>query len=96
MRTRPRLWNRSDPDRPRKCVSIMRPSILSNPYIVGFFGTREECIKAFEIYARSSPMVWRYIEFLDDVDLMCCCAPMPCHGDVILKLWDELNAPVDG
>jgi hypothetical protein len=95
MRTRPRLWNRSDPDRPKRCSSIMRPSLLSNPYIVGFFGTREQCITEFERYARQSPRILAFIERLDDADLMCCCAPMPCHGDVILRLWDELN-PLEG
>lgn len=94
MKIRPRLWNRTDPDRPKKCVSIMRPGLLGNPFIVGIHGTREQCIDQYERWVRYSwggSFAFQRIGELDDVDLVCCCTPMPCHGDVHLKIWDELN-----
>lgn len=90
VKIRPRLWNRTDPDRPRKCTSIMRPGRLSNPYVIGIDGNRAQVLEKFEAYARACRM--DAIAALDDADLVCCCAPMPCHGDIILKIWDELHA----
>jgi predicted dehydrogenase len=69
----------------------MRPSLLGNPYTIGIDGTRADVIEQFELRVRSERSLMEYIAELDDVDLVCCCSPMPCHGDVILKLWDELN-----
>lgn len=72
-------------------MSIMRPSPLSNPFIIGVHGSRQQVLAAFERKVRREPELLARIAELDDVDLLCCCAPMPCHGDVILALWDELN-----
>lgn len=72
-------------------MSIMRPAMLSNPYHRGNTPDRHERIAKFEAKVRQDEELLQVIEWLDDTDLVCCCTPMPCHGDVILKIWDELN-----
>jgi hypothetical protein len=92
-RIRPRLWNRTDPDRPRRCISIMRPGPFGNPFTRVSHPSRQERISEHRRWLREQPALVERIRALDDVDLMCCCSPMPCHGDAILELWDELNRP---
>lgn len=89
---RPRLWNRIDPDRPRRGLSIMRPGALGNPFTRATHPDRHERIREHKRWLREQPALVERIRAMDDVDLICCCAPMPCHGDNILALWDELHA----
>lgn len=71
---------------------IGRPSLLGNPFQIGPAGTREDVIAKFEMHARSHPEVMSVISRLPaDAVLGCWCAPRPCHGDVIMKLWKELH-----
>lgn len=73
-------------------VYIGRPSALGNPFVVGEDGTRGEVIKKFEQHARVHLM--EEIRALpEDAVLGCWCKPKPCHGDVIVKLWEELHEP---
>lgn len=70
-------------------VRIDRKTKLGNPFVVGWHGTREECI------AQYRPHLWEQIrceavtlEDLADLDgqrLGCWCAPLPCHGDVLAR-----------
>lgn len=67
--------------------------------------TVDDAIGCFEDWARGSTCwdivippelrekLWEAIMLLkaDDV-LGCYCAPNPCHGDVIMKLWKEKKA----
>ena len=68
-------------------INIMRGSRWGNPFIVGVDGTREEVVRLFEEYAfwriRVQP---KWLEPLKDKDIVCCCAPAPCHGDVIVDI----------
>lgn len=73
-------------------VYIGRPSIYGNPFVVGKDGTRSECIKKFEKFARSNDGILNAIKKLPkDAVLGCHCSPKKCHGDVIVKLWKEMN-----
>jgi hypothetical protein len=71
-------------------IYIGRPSKFGNPFVIGKDGTREDVIRKFEVHARE--------HLMDDIAklpvvsvLGCWCAPKPCHGDVIRKLWLELH-----
>jgi len=58
-------------------------------------GSREEIIKLFESYARRRMLKdedWRNnILALDGKKLGCFCKPLPCHGDILVKLCNELK-----
>lgn len=72
-------------------VFIGRPGPFGNPFTIGRHGTRTEVI---EQYRR---MLTRFTETsfqlrekirqeLKGKDLACFCAPLPCHGDVLLEI----------
>lgn len=75
-----------------------KQSALANPFKIGVDGNREECI------AKYRKWLWVQIQnknkgVLDELDfirenkpdLVCFCAPLPCHGDVIIRCvnWME-------
>lgn len=68
-------------------VKIMRPSKWGNPYVIGKDGTRGEVIAQFREYLMARPaLVALAKRQLRGKDLICCCAPLPCHGDVLLEV----------
>lgn len=70
---------------------IRRPSVLGNPFTVEKWG-RLPCIDMFEDYARQTPAVLDAILALpSDAVLGCWCGTLPCHGRVIIQLWNELH-----
>jgi len=56
-----------------------------NPYKVGRDGTREEVIAKYERHLCDSGLINQTHE-LRGRDLVCWCAPEPCHGDLLLRL----------
>ena len=73
-------------------IYIGRGSVFGNPFIIGKDETREEVINKFEQYARKNKAVMQFIKDLHpDSILGCFCKPKACHGDVIIKIWKELN-----
>lgn len=75
-------------------VYIGRPSRFGNPFHVSRQLSRAAAIARFEAYARETPALLAAIRALPaDAVLGCWCAPLPCHGDVIVTLWNEQHAP---
>lgn len=81
-----------------------RGSILGNPFtylhVDGTLAefqcrTREESIERFELYAREriqhDPVYRQAVVNLWGKDLLCFCAPQACHGDILMKLTEELH-----
>lgn len=77
---------------PTGAVRIDRGSRWGNPFILGcdVDGSRKEVIDLYTRYAK-----WRltiqpdWLKPLRGKDLACWCAPLPCHGDVLLELLKE-------
>ena len=57
--------------------------------VIGRDGTREHVIKMYEIYLRHSPDLIAALPELAGKRLGCYCKPLPCHGDVLVKLLAE-------
>jgi Domain of unknown function (DUF4326) len=78
-------------------VSIMRPGPFGNPYRIGPDGDRAEVIRKFryDFYARLKlDPAWKAkVDALRGKVLACCCAPLPCHGDVYVE-YLQSDAPV--
>ena len=77
---------------------IGRPSVFGNLHPIGYCPVcccshdRDTAIRAFGEDATEHPGLIHAIEQLpEDAVLGCWCSPRPCHGDVIIKLWKELN-----
>ncbi len=86
----PRVLNKRRDPIPPDAVYVGRPSKWGNPFFVGTAGTREEVIDMYREYItemmRAHP---GDIEELRGKDLVCWCAPLPCHADVLLELANE-------
>jgi hypothetical protein len=78
-------------------VFIGRPSKFGNPFshmpgtLAQFqVSSREEAIEYFENYIRNTPMLLKAVkEELKGKVLGCFCHPLPCHGDILIKIANE-------
>ena len=59
----------------------------ANKFMIGRDGAREEVIETYERWLRDErPDLMAALNELRGKDLVCWCAPKPCHGDVLLRL----------
>lgn len=78
----------------KDCVYVGRPSKWGNRYTHSFEGTlaevqvptREDAVRAYERWILEQPQLLADLHELRGKDLVCWCAPKPCHGDVLLRL----------
>jgi hypothetical protein len=85
-------------------VYIGRPTKWGNPFVIGADGSRADVIAKFEAYLLANPALMQAARSeLKGKDLVCWCAPLACHGDVLsriamtmasLSLEDEDNPEV--
>lgn len=70
-------------------VIIDRSSKWGNPFRIGADGNRTEVIEKYRhfLWAQMSSDEFResMLAELDGKDLVCWCAPAPCHGDVLVR-----------
>jgi len=75
-------------------LRIMRGSRLGNPFRIGTDGSRTDVIRKYRSWlwaqiCQETPAYDMLCEILamlrsgHDVALVCCCKPLPCHGDII-------------
>jgi hypothetical protein len=85
-------------------ISIMRgKSALANPYRIGVDGDRAQVIEKYRhwLWAQlqgdvGNPVNMELKRLLavarkGSLALVCCCKPLPCHGDVIRNCLEWLN-----
>lgn len=62
-------------------------SVWGNPFLIGRDGTRQEVIEKYRVWLLSQPQLVEQVKFLlKGKNLMCFCAPLPCHGDILLEI----------
>jgi hypothetical protein len=76
---------------------IGRGSRWGNPFRIGIDGNREEVIAKYKTWIterfETQPGMKEFIlEPLRGKDLVCFCAPLACHGDVLLEMLGEQDA----
>lgn len=71
-------------------VLIDRRTKWGNPFQIGIDGTREEVIEKYREWILSQPELLKELPKLKGKRLGCWCAPMPCHGDVLVELVEAL------
>jgi Domain of unknown function (DUF4326) len=79
------VGKRSTADR----VYVGRPSKWGNPFKLRRDATREErdeVIAKYRAWVTTKPVLMAALHELRDRDLICYCAPLPCHADVLLEL----------
>ena len=87
---------KEDDDSPQQ-VYIGRPSPLGNIFEIGRNGSRGEVIEKYRAWIKHESAhegkvheeLNRIIDLATqykDVELICFCAPLPCHGDIIKQI----------
>lgn len=85
-----KVLNRRRDRIPRGAVYVGRPTFWGNPARVGVDGTRDECLDQFrKIVASNRGFREAVKRELRGKDLVCWCAPLPCHADVLLEVANE-------
>lgn len=71
-------------------VYIGRPSVWGNPFEIGVDGNRQQVIEKYQTYLKCNPaLLERAKKELKGQNLVCWCAPLACHGDILLKVANE-------
>lgn len=89
-----RKWHPKD----LKYIRIDRGTIYGNPYVISIAKniSREKAISEYEKYLRilikTKKICIKELMRLDGETLACWCKPLPCHGDVIIKILEEIKA----
>lgn len=82
----PKVYNKRFGNVPVDAVYVGRPSVFGNPFVIGPDGDRDEVIQKFMIYlTEHQDLQFRAQEELYGKDLVCWCAPEPCHADVLVS-----------
>lgn len=84
----PKVLNKRFDKIPPDAVYVGRPSKWGNPYSIGKDGNREDVIAKYKKWLMAQdqlPLLFCLSE-LRGKDLVCWCAPLPCHADVLLEL----------
>ena len=90
MTADPRVWNRRLDNAPPGAIYVGRPSYFGNPFVEGRDGDRAQVIAAYEKWLLAQPDMVRVAKSkLRGRDLVCWCAPLPCHADVLLRIANE-------
>lgn len=82
----PAVYNQRRDEVPAGAVDIGRPGKWGNRYVVDVHGPRRQCIALYEFDLEYSERHYEVIDELRGRDLVCSCAPKPCHGDTLLRL----------
>jgi Domain of unknown function (DUF4326) len=67
-------------------IYIGRPSKSDNPFVIGRDGSRTEVIAKYRAWIVAHPTLMNALDELRGRDLICWCAPLACHGDVLVEL----------
>jgi hypothetical protein len=73
----------------KNCIKIDRSTIFGNPFRIGIDGNREEVIKKYEEWIMKDEQLILRNKMKKELKgkiLGCWCKPLPCHGDIIIKI----------
>jgi len=95
----PKVYNKYHKDAPADAVYVGRPTGWGNPFshlpntLAQFkVATREEAVAAYEKWIKHPDRAVLYYKVRDQLagkDLVCWCAPKPCHADILLEIANE-------
>lgn len=74
-------------------VYIGRGSKWGNPFVIGPDGNRQEVLRKYREYLDDNP--WLKVAAENELvgqNLLCYCAPLPCHGDILIEIANK-NSP---
>lgn len=81
-----KVLNKHKAGEPAGAVYIGRGSKWGNPFRIGRDGDRATVIAKHERWLSDRHDLLRVLDELRGRDLLCFCAPLPCHGELLLRL----------
>lgn len=72
-------------------IYIGRGTKWGNPFKEGKDGTREEVIELYRQYAKNNPNIYNSLNELKGKRLGCSCKPLPCHGDILVEMVNNMK-----
>jgi Domain of unknown function (DUF4326) len=81
-----RVLNKRKSGIPAESTYIGRGSKWGNPFSIGADGDRASVIAKHERWLRDQYHLLRALDELRGHNLVCFCAPLACHGDLLLRL----------
>ncbi len=87
----PKVWNQYGMNVPSEAVYVGRPTKWGNPYVIGRHGNREQVLALYEKWLYEQPMYF-ILEIQAELagkNLVCWCAPLACHGDLLLQIANQ-------
>lgn len=89
----PRVWNRRNRNAPRDAIYVGRPTIWGNPFRLYAEGERASVLAKYEAWLMRQPALLALAKAtLRGHDLVCFCAPRPCHADILLRVANDLSS----
>ncbi len=91
----PKVLNKRKDVIPPGAIYVGRPSKWGNPFkigdlMIGIPMSREVVILRYKAMVLATLLKNpHYLDELKGKDLICWCAPLPCHADVLLELANE-------
>ena len=86
MRSLPATWIGDS-----RYICIDRSTIWGNPFRLKRMG-RSASISMYEAYVRNNRNLLDKLPLLGGKNLVCHCKPLACHGDILVKLYNELHS----
>jgi hypothetical protein len=71
-----------------RAVYIGRGSKWGNPFVIGRHGNREEVIDQYGSWLLTQTHLLASLHELWGKQLVCFCAPLACHGDILACMAD--------
>ena len=93
----PEVWNKRDKFYPADAVYVGRPSKWGNPFPLHQESDRLTVIEQFKRWITdpaNGALLRQVREELRGKDLLCWCAPEPCHADVLLEIANAKDQTV--
>lgn len=93
----PRVLNKRRDGMPPGSVYIGRPSKWGNPFVIGRDGSRDEVVAKYRNWLvgeyHAGRVTHEELAALHGKQLVCWCAPLACHGDVLVEAaaWAEAS-----
>ena len=88
---KPKVLNKRTNTISPDAIYVGRPSKWGNPFVIGKDGTREQVIAKYKNWLLTQNQVPSNLDpdELTGKDLVCWCAPLPCHADILLELANK-------
>lgn len=86
----PKVLNKRTDIIPPDAVYVGRPSAAGNPFRIGIDGAREEVIEKYRPWIEEQVRKGLVdLSKLRGKDLVCWCAPLSCHADILLEIANK-------